>query len=411
VLGGAGQYGLAMGRLLVAQDFVSEVIVAGRNLENAKSAAAKLGQKATPVQVDAKDEERLASQLESSDILVNAATSWDDAMPALRAAIRVGIHYCDLDSAAQQAFDLDDEAKAAGITAGMENGLIPGLGNLMIVHAANQLDEVLEIHLGWAWMRTPRLARAFASRDNWREALAALRESIGPGYGLVEWWLTRPWNRQRRDEPSRRMIKTHHDGKWVAVDPLVSGVEIPREHGASVTAFPIFAGAGELVRPQYLKEVRQVALHFSRFPPPLRELLQTQLKRVVEGEAAVPQASHAFYEAVERDPERWLAGEDAFLTFPDVPAWWVRAIGYKAGAAARFTCWITPQNNVDDGEYVSVPGAVAALTILRGEARGHGVLPPEGCFEPGPFFEKVASLLSEKPPGGRLLGDRFEWLH
>jgi len=388
----------------VAQDFVSEVIVAGRNLENAKSAAAKLGQKATPVQVDAKDEERLASQLESRDILVNAAYE-DVVMPALRAAIRAGAHYCDLD-APDQAFDLDDEARAAGITAGIQGGFPR---NLMIMHAASQLDEVLEVHIGGAWIRTRRLARAFASRDNWRETVAALRESIGPGYGLVEWWLTRPWN--RRDEPSRRMIKTHHDGRWVAVDPLMSGVEIPREHGVSVTAFPIFAGAGELVRPQYLKDIRQIAFHFSRFPPALSELLQTQLKRVVEGEAAWRQASHAFYEAVERDPERWLAGEDAFLTFPDLPAWWVRAIGYKAGAAARFTCWITPQSNVDDGEYVSVPGAVAALTILRGEARGPGVLPPEGCFEPGPFFDKVASLLSEKPSGGRLLGDRFEWLH
>lgn len=393
----------------MAQDFVSEVIVAGRNLENATSAAAALGPKAAPSMVDAKDEDRLASQLKGCDILVNAATSWDDAMPALRAAIRVGTHYCDLDSAVQQAFDLDDAAKAARITAGMENGMIPGLGNLMFVHAASQLDEVLEVQLGWAWMRTRRLARAFASRDNWRETLAALRESIGPGYGLVEWWLRRVQYRRPAD-PSHR-IRTYRDGGWVDIDPLASGVEVPRDNGGAAVAFPIFAGEGALVRPQYLPGVRMVGQHFSRFPPPLNELLCMQTNRIVAGEVDAMQAARDFYAAVERDPSRWLAGEDPCFRLPDVPAWWVRAIGFKAGAAARFTCWITPQSNVDDGEYVSVPGAVAALTILRGEARGHGVLPPEGCFEPGPFFDKVASLLSEKPPGGRLLGDRFEWLH
>ena len=401
LLGGAGQYGLAIGRLLVGQDFVSELIIAGRDLEKAKLAAANLGRKAVPLQVDASDEGRLASLLSGSDILVNAA-GWDTVMPALRAAIRAGAHYCDID-APQQAFDLDGEARAAGITAGIQGGLV---SNLMIMHAASQLDEVLEVHLGTAWIRPPRLARAFASREDWRETVAALRES-----DLVRWWLWFRWsNRQRYDDPNRRMINTYSNGKWVAVDPLVSGVEIPREHGAAVTAFPISAIEDELVRPQYLKDVRQVCLHFSRFPPPLSELLETQAKRLVEGKADGPQASGAFYEAVERDPERWLAGEDAFLTFPDVPAWWVNVIGHKAGAPARYACWITPDSRVDDREYVSVPGAVAAMMIIQGEARGPGVLPPEGCFEPAPFFERAARLLPETPPGGKLLGETFEWL-
>jgi len=52
--------------------------------------------------------------------------------------------------------------------------------------------------------------------------------------------------------------------------------------------------------------------------------------------------------------------------------------------------------------------AVAALKIMRGEIRQSGVLPPEGCLEPIPFFAEVAQHGVQQPPDGKLLGESFE---
>jgi hypothetical protein len=66
----------------------------------------------------------------------------------------------------------------------------------------------------------------------------------------------------------------------------------------------------------------------------------------------------------------------------------------------------------DVGGYflTSVGLAVAVRKILRGEIRERGVMAAETAFEPVPFFDEVASLIPDPLPGGRLIGESFEWL-
>ncbi len=95
-LGGAGGFGQRTARFLAASDVVSEIVIAGRNLEAAKRFAAELGDKATALQADVADEGRLASLAADSDIVVSTAgPSFKVALPAVRAAIKAGVHYCD----------------------------------------------------------------------------------------------------------------------------------------------------------------------------------------------------------------------------------------------------------------------------------------------------------------------------
>lgn len=65
--------GQTVARYLAADDLISHIIIAGRNLGMAERFAAELAPQATAVQVDATDEERLSSIAADCDIVVNTA--------------------------------------------------------------------------------------------------------------------------------------------------------------------------------------------------------------------------------------------------------------------------------------------------------------------------------------------------
>jgi len=124
-LGGYGKTGLPAIKLLVESDLVTEIAIAGRNLERAEKVAAEIGEKALAVQVDGTDEQELTSLLAGYDFIVNAATN-DAVLPSIRAAIHNGAHYCDMAWAGvlEQAGKLGPEADAANITVVIATGTI-----------------------------------------------------------------------------------------------------------------------------------------------------------------------------------------------------------------------------------------------------------------------------------------------
>ena len=96
-------------------------------------------------------------------------------------------------------------------------------------------------------------------------------------------------------------------------------------------------------------------------------------------------------------------------------------VGTSVGAATR------PGSTATDPEVVTgevVAGAVvagdvvtggpilvASLKLLGGEIAAKGVLAPEACFAPGPFFEDLrheVNLFTER--GGALVTEAFEYL-
>ena len=76
------------------------------------------------------------------------------------------------------------------------------------------------------------------------------------------------------------------------------------------------------------------------------------------------------------------------------------ATGWKDGRRARYTCWPIR---------LAGPLAIATLRILRGEVSARGVLPPEACFEPIPFFEELARYRRDEDRDKPLLGEFLEW--
>jgi hypothetical protein len=403
MLGGYGAVGLPAAKLLVESDLVSEIALAGRSLERAEQAAAEVGDKASAVQVDATDEQQLATLVAGYDVMVNSVSN-QVALPVLDAAVRASAHYCDVgwgrDFIAQMN-ELAVEAKNAGITAIICTGISPCITNLMGVHAANQLDEKEQIQGGRAWVFQG--ARSLTPQQ-WLENPAEQLDVLHEFKDFLEWML------QVAKETESRTVRAYQDGRWVNVDPLKSGLLAPLSQGGTVTAYP-YSSYDPLFDslPQDLARERPVEVWFTPFPSQLHGLFREQALRVAAGDADPTTALNSFYETIENDPDRWLTVANDFVAFsPD----WVTAVGSKDGRAARFNCWLAPElwNEQSAWFLTSAPLVVAVLRILSGETRERGVMTAEKAFEPLSFFDEVVALLPEPPPGGKLIGESFEWL-
>jgi len=315
--------------------------------------------------------------------MVNAAgPEFKVVVPALREAIKAGVNYCDLccyGPATEQALALDDDAKAAGITALIGIGLV-GLTNLMMVHAADRLDQADELRLCF-FLSTPIFG-------------------YDPGECLATWRETGRADASWQDIVAQvaGKVRLYRDGHWLDVDPLEDPVQVTLPGGDEVTAYPV--GLPEPITvPRTLPGVRSVSSVTSMFPPQINEAFYGLGRRVARGELDESGAAFAFMEYLEALPEPSLAppkgGEDGF-------AMWVEAVGSKRNDRVHYKCW-------PNGDWASTEGplAAAALKILRGEIDARGVLSPESCLDPMSFFAEVAQLASGEPPGGDLLAESF----
>jgi hypothetical protein len=406
VLGGYGAVGLTCAELLVEIELVSEIALAGRSVERAKQAAAKIGDKARAVQVDGADEKHLASLVAGYDIIVNTASN-KVALPALRAAIRAGAHYCDVgfgrDFIAQM-LEPAAEARDAGITAIICNGNAPSITNLMGVHAADQLGETEQLQGGMSLVVEFGGSGRVLSPQQWlenpKESLAVLQE-FRPFLG---------WILKVTQQNKSRTVRVYHDSGWADQDPLTSGLQVPLSQGGTVTAYPYGSYdpiGGSL--PDDLSRARPVQVWFSPFPPQLHDLFRKHALRVTAAYVDPVTAVNSFYETVETDPDRWLTVTEEFIAYPFQ---WVTAVGRKEKRAARYSCWMAPAMWIERNARLgnSAPLTAAVLRILRGEVREWGIMTAETAFKPLPFLNEVASLMPGPFPDGKLINGSFEWL-
>ena len=160
LLVGAGGVGTAIAKIAARRAF-AELVVADYDISRAQRAA---GQEFTAVQLDARDEEGVASLLaaHSCDVLLNA-TDPRFVMPLFRASLTAGTHYLDMamslsrphpDDPYQQTgvklgdgqFALAGEWAERGRLALVGMGVEPGLSDVFARHAADTLfSQITEI--------------------------------------------------------------------------------------------------------------------------------------------------------------------------------------------------------------------------------------------------------------------------
>lgn len=383
-VGGTGIYGRGVVRLLAASPVVSHVVIASRDLGAAESLAAGLGDKVSAARADVRDNGALAGLAADADLVVNmAGPDSEVVLPALRQAIAAGTHYCDLCAdgrIAEQARLLDSAARTRGVTALVGAGIFPGLSNLTMLHASRQLDLteelrhtvfcVVALDSGGPWCLLPRWRKAGRVDASWQ---AIMHSFANP-------------------------VRVLRDGRIEEVKPLQAAVCLTLPQGLRVNAYPV--GFSEpITLPQTLPELRRASSLWSFFPPELNEIACTLGERLGRGELDESAAALEFHEHLTAQPRESL-DPPAGYNVPWVT--WAEATGLKDGQRASYSCW--PRG---DWPLTEVVLCTAALMILRGELTKRGVVAPESCLEPLPFFSGVAALAGWKDSAGGLLGESF----
>jgi saccharopine dehydrogenase-like NADP-dependent oxidoreductase len=385
-LGGAGGVGLYTVPKLAVSDLVSEIAIAGRNLEAAKLVAAGLGGKGTAMQVDILNETMLASLAAGFDIIVNTAgPEYKIVLPALRAAIKAGVNYCDiccLGRTTEQALTLDAAAKAADVTALMGIG-VEGLSNLMMMHASRQLDKAEGLRYC--------IVNVIAAVGGDPEAVLAQYRRLGKTDASMQLVM--------RSVAGK--VPAYRDGRWIDVDPIEDAVRINSPYGGEFAAHPVDI-SDTITLPRALPDIRSVSVVLSMYPPELNKIWCELGRRIARGELDESAAAVEFVEHMTTLPKDVLATPKGYES-----AWvtWAEAVGTKQGRRVCYKCWPSVDWTTTAG-----PLATAALKILRGEIRTRGVLSPESCLDPMSFFAEAAQYGAQKPLNGRLLNESFEVL-
>lgn len=372
-LGATGWFGRATATLLAAADEITEIVIAGRNLELADELASKLGSKASVARVDVFDDPGLDRLVRGADLLVNTSGPYfQTLLPVLLCAIRNKVSYCDFSEdwqAMERALAFNAEARDAGITAIVGMGDAPGLTNLMAYHAAHQLDEVEEVQVGWLSDIEGMLGTAQQNID--------LMHATGRVSGCLQAII------HALSSPIRNLQQGH----WITHRPFSqrANINLP---GAGDIEFHSIGSAEPNTLPRALPGIWSTTAWMCLLPFQLNDLLLMQAARIAAGEINDRMAAADFFQKLVQCPERWLSRP---ANMPYGAAFAICA-GRKDGKAIRYGCipaWGYRPEILNRDLGTAAPLAAAALRMLRGEIVKRGVMPPEACIEPLPFFREI----------------------
>ncbi len=360
MFGGCGRQAQPAVDLLLDRGVFDAIILGDIDLELAQRLVSDRGDpKLSAVRLDAFDHRGMVDAMQDVDVVYNCSGPYHLlGLKVLRAAIEARRHYvdyCDDTEPTLDMLELDEEARQGGVTAIVGLGASPGCTNLLAKRAADELESVEEINMYW---------------------------SIAPG------------------EPEGPAVLDHMfhimcgdviqflDGKETRV-PALSGqeveIEMPAPFGRLPTAYVGHPEPATLGR--YIPGIRQVINKYAAsaselgFYQGLRELgLMSNQPIDVKGQAVAP-----------RDV---LISLMLAAPHPEVPAEERRSVavidvkGSRDGAPAR----VRYAAAANMAPLTSIPGALGAIMLARGEIAETGVMPPEACVPPEAIIDPLQEL-------------------
>lgn len=165
VLGGAGEIGAEVVRDLAGVADIDSLVIADVDQGEAAKLAGEFDSgRVTACGLNLRDREAAARLLADTELLMNCTsfTLFDD---ALALAVRARVDYADLISEPTDAHR--QAARDAGITAISGLGATPGLSNVLVRHAAEELDELREVNISWVSWRTVAPTRGLLDTILW----------------------------------------------------------------------------------------------------------------------------------------------------------------------------------------------------------------------------------------------------
>jgi len=366
VVGAAGQMGAMTVRDLV--DYYDAEVVAGDlDLERVKKVVKSTkSKKSTSIKLDASDVQSLKKAMKGVDVVLNCA--WYELnMNIMSAAIEAGAHYADLGGfyfGTLKQLKLDKKAKDAGVTCVLGIGSSPGITNLCGLAGSRKLDKVDSIHIYCTW----------GTKQN-------LDNAAFPAYSV----------RTVMDELTEEPMIVEN-GKHKPVPPMSGEVEVvfPEPAGKIMAGYIKHSETATMA--EYIgKGTKNVSFRIG-FPAndiaTFKTLVQLGFgsKKNVAGVSPKDYITSMYLNAVDsgRDSGELIDEYDYFRV--DVEGWKDKL---PAKAVYYIRTWNDNKKGISSGRDTASPPSITAEWLASGKIKKRGVLPPEACMEPGPFFEDL----------------------
>jgi saccharopine dehydrogenase-like NADP-dependent oxidoreductase len=150
VLGGAGKMGSIATQDLAQDPRVSRVIIADRDLDQARTVAETIDSpKIELQQANATDHDQLVNLLQEADACLNATVYYFN-LQVMEACLAAGTHYTDMGGlfhTTRKQLELSDRFAEAGVSAVLGLGSAPGVPNVQARYAADRLDTIDTIRI------------------------------------------------------------------------------------------------------------------------------------------------------------------------------------------------------------------------------------------------------------------------
>jgi saccharopine dehydrogenase-like NADP-dependent oxidoreductase len=150
VLGGAGKMGCISVQDLARDGRVKEVVIADRDVGQARLVAQTIGSPKVGIQpVDVTDADRLTGVLQGADVCLNATVYYFN-LQVMEACLAARVSYTDMGGlfhTTRKQLLLGDRFAEAGLSAVLGMGSAPGVPNLQARYAAQRLDTIDTIRI------------------------------------------------------------------------------------------------------------------------------------------------------------------------------------------------------------------------------------------------------------------------
>ncbi len=379
ILGGCGAVGSTAARALAAGGHFSELVIADKEEEAARRLAAELGDKVSAAAVDADDAGSLREVMSGSDVVLNCVGPfYRFGPPILRAAIEAGVNYvdiCDDMDATQEMLAMDEQAKAAGVSALVGMGSSPGMANLLVKFTAQTLlDQVDSVDIYHAHGGEPV------------EGPAVIKHRFHSMEIDIPMFLDGEYRTVRLFEESGKALEEMTDFRDVGTYPVYA-----YPHPETITL------------PKYIKGVRRVTNLGLVIPVSYANLIKDMVRLgltsdeplEVQGQKVIPREFAVAFVLSRRDALLKEAGIDS-------PRGCLKIVvkGIKDGEPHTYIFQMSSRG-MGMGEGTGIPAALGAIVMGQGKIAMKGVFPPEAAVDPMDMIKLAGELIKSSGKGDR----------
>ena len=357
---GCGEMGEEAVRDLCQYGEFDEILVCTRTVDKARAILSELegGRvKISARHIDLDDDPDLPALMKGFNVVVNCiGPNYKYEVPVAKAAIETGVDLVDINDEYETTFkllELDQQAREAGITLVLGLGASPGVNNVLVRAAANQLDVVEEIHTAWVMSGSDPGGLALSYHLLYSLSGKALTYTDG---NLVE-------------------VQSFVDGKErIAFPEPVGEVDVFHiGHPEPITLSRCFPG------------VRHVDNKATFSPPAVNDLIVSLGKMVREADGPI-QVGGSKIDAMDFAAAYFHQKCKGLKDVPKEGALRVVVSGRKGNKAKKV--YFSSVGRIAKG--TGIPASIGAMMLAKGDITEKGVLPPEACIEPNDFiFEMI----------------------